>query len=170
MSEPSELFERVYDALRALARRHFARQSASSTLQPTALINELFLRMIKSDLNVQDRAHFFAVGAKVMRAILIDHARSRHRVKRGGDLVRVTLSFEPATPAPELGIFELNDALDRLKEIDPRMVEVLEMHYFGGLTHEEIADTLEISPATVYRDLRMAKAWIKKELKHSGQA
>ena len=160
-----ELVPHVYQQLHHLASRSFSREANNITLQPTALINELFLRIMKSDINLQDRAHFFAVCAKVMRAILIDHARGRQRQKRGGNLVRVTLSFEPVTPTPDTGIFELNDALDRLKELDPRLVDVVEMHYFGGLTHDEIAETLQISAATVYRDLRMAKAWLKKELR-----
>ncbi|MDZ7639160.1 MAG: sigma-70 family RNA polymerase sigma factor [Bryobacterales bacterium] len=158
------LIPHVYDHLHRLASRSFSREANALTLQPTALVNELFLRMLKSDISLQDRAHFFAVCAKVMRAILIDHARTRQRLKRGGEFVRVTLSFEPASTEPDIGIFELNDALERLKEIDPRMVEIVEMHYFGGLTHEEIAETVQISPSTVFRDLRMAKAWLKKDL------
>ncbi|MCW5965127.1 MAG: sigma-70 family RNA polymerase sigma factor [Bryobacterales bacterium] len=157
----------IYDQLHRMARHSFAKEENQVTLQPTALINELFVRMLKSDVQVENRLHFFAVCAKVMRAILVDHARSRQRAKRGGDFTRVTLQMEPVSPSGGYEFQDLNEVLDRLKENDPRLLEVVEMHYFGGLTHEEIAETLAISPATVYRDLKMAKAWIRKELKES---
>ncbi len=155
----------VYDQLHRIASRAFANESNQLTLQPTALINELFLRMLKSDVRVENRVHFFAICARVMRAILVDHARSRHRAKRGGELTRVTLQMEPAAASTGFEFEELNQVLDRLKENDPRLLEVVEMHYFGGLTHEEIANALHVSPATVYRDLKLAKAWIGKELR-----
>ncbi len=157
----------IYDQLHRMARHSFAREANQVTLQPTALINELFLRMLKSDMRLENRTHFFAVCSKVMRAILVDHARARQRAKRGGDFTHVTLQMEPASPGSAFEFHELNDVLDRLKENDPRLLEVVEMHYFGGLTHDEIALALRISPATVYRDLKLSKAWIRKELKQT---
>ncbi|MCU0228147.1 MAG: ECF-type sigma factor [Bryobacterales bacterium] len=155
----------IYDQLHRIASHAFARESNQVTLQPTALINELFVRMLKSDIRVENRVHFFAICARVMRAILVDHARLRNRAKRGGEFTRVTLHVDPAAASTGLEFEELNQVLDRLKDNDPRLLEVVEMHYFGGLTHEEIASALTVSPATVYRDLKLAKAWIRKELK-----
>lgn len=157
----------IYDQLHRIASHSFSKESNQLTLQPTALINELFLRILKSDVRVENRVHFFAVCARVMRAILVDHARSRNRSKRGGQFARVTLQMDPAAASTGFEFEELNEVLDRLKENDPRLLEVVEMHYFGGLTHDEIAEALAISPATVYRDLKLAKAWIRKEMKAS---
>ncbi len=161
-----ELFHLVHRELRRIARRYMARAPAGHTLQTTAVVNEAYLRLVaRGGSPWGDRAHFFAVSAKAMRHILIDHARARGSAKRGGGEVRVTLD-EAATPraqrAPD--VLALDEALERLSAQHPRRGQVVELRYFGGLTNDEIAEVLEISPATVERDWRHAQAWLYQEL------
>jgi RNA polymerase sigma-70 factor (ECF subfamily) len=165
-SAAPRLFALVYDELRALAGNYFQRQRADHTLQPTALVNEAFIKLVdQTRIEWQSRAHFLAVAARAMRQILIDHARGRATAKRGGDLLRVTMD-EAATPLtdydPEL--LDLDDALKRLAAMDERQSRIVELRFFGGMTVEEVAHVLKVSKATVEADWRMARAWIRREL------
>ncbi len=154
----------VYDELRRIAHAYVQRERSGHTLETTALVNEAYLRLAGGqNVNWQNRAHFFAVAAQVMRRILIDHARKRHYMKRGGEAQQVSLdeaSLMTEVRASEL--VALDDALEELAKLDPRKSRVVELRYFGGLSLEETADVLEISMMTVRRDWRAAKAWLYK--------
>ncbi len=166
-----ELVPLVYDELRRLAAAQMSGERSGHTLQPTALVHEAFTRLVNVDVPWQDRGHFFSVAARMMRRILVDHARSRGRAKRGGGMVKVSLEETLSQPAaPEAGVEELDDALEALSAVDERKVRVIEMHYFAGLTHTDIAQALELSPSTVDRDLRLARAWLKREMDHAGSS
>jgi RNA polymerase sigma factor (TIGR02999 family) len=161
-----KLIPHVYDELRRLARREMRFENEGHTLQHTALVHEAYLRLVHMDISWNDKAHFLAVAARAMRRILVDHARAKHRDKRGGDAARLPLNEITAIADPKpAGILELDEAFERLTEMDPRKGEALELYYFGGLTHEEIGEVMKISPATVKRELRMAKAWLNSELR-----
>lgn len=159
-----ELVPLVHDQLRAIAARHLGRERKDHTLQPTALINEAYLALASSDVSWSDRVHFFAVSSNVMRRILIDYARAALRKKRGGDLLQVTLSHAEDASNDSESLVELDEALSKLGGIDPRKAEILEMHYFGGLGYDEVAAVLNVSAATVSRELRFSKAWLRREL------
>ena len=168
-----ELMPLVYDQLRRLARAYMSRETPGHTLQPTALVHEAYLRMVDSTkISWQGRTHFFAVGARVMRRLLIDHARGRGRVKRGADWQRVTFSeMLPHLKQREIDLDQLlalNEALDRLAELDERQARVVELRFFGGLTVEETAEVLKVSPRTVKRDWTLARAWILEALRPGG--
>lgn len=156
----------VYDELRRIAHRYVQRERDGHTLQTTALVNEAYLRLAgQQKVDWQNRAHFFAVTAQVMRHILIDHARRRHFVKHGGELRQV--SIEAAAVMSEQRAAELialDEALDELAKLDRRKSHVVELRYFGGLSLEETAEVLEISLMTVRRDWRAAKAWLYKKV------
>jgi len=155
----------VYEELRQIARRQMRRQRAGHTLQTTALIHEAYLRLVgESDAPWQNRAHFFGVAAKAMRHILVDHARSRQAAKRGGAAQRVTLDEAALVSAEPAELVALDDALQSLAALDPRKSQVVEFKYFGGLTVKEIAEVLQVSPETVARDWRLARAWLLREL------
>jgi RNA polymerase sigma factor (TIGR02999 family) len=151
----------VYDELHRLAKAAMRRESAGHTLQPTALVNEAFVRMIgQREVSWQNRAHFFAVAAQTIRRILVDHARSRRRVKRSHG-VRVTLDEAIAeAPSRSLDLVALDDALTRLGALSPRQARVVELRFFGGLEIEQTAQVLDISPATVKRDWIFARAML----------
>ena len=155
----------IYQQLYKLAGYSVQNENGRHTLSPTALVHETYLRLIDTDVPWQDRVHLFAVAARMMRRILVDHARAHGRLKRGGGL-RVTLS-DAIAPQTEPLILDLNDALTRLAELDPRKCEAIELTYFGGLTYAEVAHTLNISEATVHRDLALAKAWLYDDMKAS---
>ena len=158
----------VYEELRQMARRYMRRQAAGHTLQTTELIHEAYLKIAKgSEQNWQNRAHFFGVAAKAMRHILVDYARSKHSQKRGGWQDRITLSDDAAASNKSGEIVALNDALTRLEQMDERRSRVVEMKFFGGLTVEEIAEVLKMSPETVKRDWRFARSWLLRELANS---
>lgn len=159
------LIARVYPELHRIAQRYLAGERIGHTLQATALIHEAFLRLVDADVAYADRTHFFAVSARVMRRILVDHAKAKHRAKRGEGWTPVTLD-EALVVAPQrpANLIALDEALERFHRQDPRKAEAIELHYFGGLTYEEVAEVLGISPATVDRDLRLAKAWLYREL------
>jgi RNA polymerase sigma-70 factor (ECF subfamily) len=160
----------VYDEIRRIAHRYVQRERDGQTLQTTALVNEAYLRLAGStNISWQNRAHFFAVTAQVMRRILIDHARRRQYVKHGGEVQRVpfetAISEAAAMPQPRAAeLLALNEALDELAKIDPRKGQVVELRYFGGLNIEETAKVLDVSPMTVRRDWRAAKAWLYKKV------
>jgi RNA polymerase sigma-70 factor (ECF subfamily) len=152
--------------LRRIAARYMARERAGHTLQPTALVNEVYLRLVDVDrLEWKDRAHFLAVSSRLMRRILVDFARSRRYKKRGADAVRV--AFDD-TVIIDVGrghdVLALDDALDALERLDPRQSQIVVMRFFAGLTNEEVASALGISAATVMRDWKLAKAWLLREL------
>lgn len=161
----NELTPLVYDELRRLAGRQMSGERSSHTLQATALVNEAYMRLVDADIPYQDRKHFFAVAARTMRRILVDHAKSKGRQKRGGEFAKVTLEEGLVmSPEPDSDLTRLDDALTLLEQQDERKAKVVELHFFGGLTYDEVAEALEISPATVHRELRMAKAWLQREL------
>jgi RNA polymerase sigma-70 factor (ECF subfamily) len=161
-----ELLPLVNQELRRLARRYMFGERAGHTLQTTALVNEAYLRLVNSRrVNWQNRAHFFAISAQLMRRILVDHARARGYQKRGGGVPKVTLD-EALVGPDEKGrdLVALDDALTALAEVDPRKSKVVELRFFGGLSVEETAEVLKVSPETVMRDWRLAKAWLAREM------
>lgn len=156
------LFSRVYDELRNLASRYLRRERPDHTLQPTALVHEAYMRIKGgADFNTENVAHFRAIAARIMRQLLIEHARSKGADKRGGGRDRVTLATD-MTPGPSKGIdvLALEEALGRLREIDPRLVDVIELRFFGGMTINETAGVLNVSPTVVKDDWRSARALI----------
>jgi len=156
----------VYGELRKAAKRYMARERDDHTLQTTALINEVYLRLVDLEgLSWQDRAHFFAICARLMRRILTDYARSRSYLKRGGDARRVTLDEALMVSAdPALDLVALEGALNKLGAVDPRKSSVVEMRFFGGLSLKETASVLKVSTDTVTRDWNLAKAWLMREM------
>jgi RNA polymerase sigma factor (TIGR02999 family) len=159
------LVAHVYPELHRLAELHLSRERPGHTLQATALIHEAFIRLVHADVEWSGRAHFFAVAARVMRRILVDHAKARRTAKRGGGAVPLTLDEALlVAPEPSADFVALDEALDRLQAHDARKADAIELHYFGGLANREIAEVLRVSSATVERDLRMAKAWLYNEL------
>jgi RNA polymerase sigma factor (TIGR02999 family) len=163
-AQPDELAPLVYDELRELAHRYMRGERPDHTLQATALVNEAYLRLAdQTNPHWHDRAHFFAVAARMMRHILVDYARGRQRAKRGAGGVKVQLSDEAIETQAEQ-VLDLNDALERLAELDRRASQVVELRYFGGMNYDDIAEVLSISAITVRRDWEFAKAWLHKEL------
>jgi RNA polymerase sigma factor (TIGR02999 family) len=161
----------VYAELRKLAHRYMNRERAGHTLQTTAVVHEAFLRLLGNPQeNWQNRAHFYAIAAQMMRRILVDYARANLRVKRGGETTRVALEDidAPVTePALDPDLIALDAALEKLAEIDPRRGRVVELRFFGGLSVEETAHVLQVAPDTVVRDWRVAKAWLFRYLNHA---
>jgi len=164
-----QLLPLVYDELKRVARRHLRGEAEGHTLQTTALVHEAYLRLVGSDLSWEGRRHFLAVAAQVMRRVLVDHARGRGRAKRGGGITAVALQEElAAAPARPADLLDLDEALERLSSLDPRKAQVIDLLYFGGLSYDETAAVLGVSPATVHRDLRLARAWLFRELQSAG--
>ncbi len=162
----NELLPHVYAELRRIADRQFRMERIDHTLQPTALVNEVYLRLVdQRQVDWQNRAHFFGVAAQVMRRILVDHAR-RHSANKRGDGVRcVSIDEAHEVAAPnEIPVLALDHALDRLEQVDPELARIVELRAFGGLTIEEAAHVLSVSPSTAKRDWRTAKAWLNREL------
>lgn len=155
----------VYDELRRLAHYYMQGERAGHTLQTTALVNEAYLRLagIKG-LQWRDRAHFFAMAGTLMRRVLVDHARRQQRDKRGGGVSVTSLDGHAVTAAPSVDIVALDQALERLAAVDPQQSRVVELRFFGGLSIEETAEALGISPATVKRDWTTARTWLHHEL------
>jgi RNA polymerase sigma factor (TIGR02999 family) len=162
----NRLLPLVYAELRHIAARQLRRERVDHTLQPTALVHEVYLRLVdQRHVDWQDRAHFFGVAAQVTRRILVDHARRHAAAKRGDGLRLVPIDEASECQAPnEVPILALDCALDRLAAFDPTLAKIVEMRMFGGLTIEEAAHVLEVSPSTAKRELRAAKAWLKREL------
>ncbi|MHC4930721.1 MAG: ECF-type sigma factor [Planctomycetota bacterium] len=162
-----ELFSLMYAELRALASSLFRSQRASHTLQPTAVVHEAFMKMVKAPTPWEDRAHFFAVAARAMRQILVNHARDRSALKRGGGFAgeRVTLS-EAADGAPgrELDVLAAHEALEELAQLDERQARIAELRFFAGLNNPEVAEVLGLGLRTVELDWKMAKDWLAKRL------
>ena len=160
-----ELMPVVYEQLRRLASNCLRAERPDHTLRATALVHEAYVRLVDSDVAWQDRVHFFAVSARMLRRILVDHAKSRNRDKRGGEFEKIPLDEAVMVgPQSDKGIVELDDVLKRLATQDQRKSELIELLFFGGLTYDEAAAALKISPATVHRELILAKAWLYREL------
>ena len=156
----------VYDELRRLARRYLRGERKDHSLQTTALVNEAYLRLVDhTRMAWQNRAHFFALSSRLMRRILVDFARARRYQKRGGEAQRVTLDEDMPIVEPGPGLVALDDALQALALIDERKSRVVEMRFFGGLSAEETAEVLKVSPKTVKRDWQMAKVWLFREMR-----
>jgi RNA polymerase sigma factor (TIGR02999 family) len=155
----------VYDELRRMARGYMRAERGGHTLQATAVVHEAFLRLLQANVELQDRGHFFALISRLMRRVLVDHAKSRARRKRNAGAEDLAgADGGPALPPGEPDVVALDDALERLLELDPRMAQVIELHYFGGMTYEEIAAAMDTSAATVHRELRLAKAWLMHDI------
>jgi RNA polymerase sigma-70 factor, ECF subfamily len=162
----NNLISTVYPELRRIARQHLARRDPDHTLESAALANEAYLKLIQArGIHCENRVHFFALCAQIIRRILVDHARRHRYAKRGGDAVRVPLDESlHGKHARGVEVLALDDALASLSRIDPRKGRVVELRCFGGLSVEETADVLQVAPETVMRDWRMAKAWLFREL------
>jgi RNA polymerase sigma factor (TIGR02999 family) len=161
-----ELLPLVYREMRRLAGYYLRHERPDHTLQPTALVHEAYLRLVgEKEIDWQNRAHFFGIAAVRMRQILVEHARSRRAAKRGGGEYRLSLSeANRVAEKRDVDLLALDDALRRLEELDPQKSRIVELRYFGGLTIEETAEALRISPATVKRDWRLARAWLRSEI------
>jgi len=159
----------VHSELHRRAHRYMMHEHGGHTLQTTALINEVYLQLIDAPkVNWQDRAHFFAISARIMRQILVDYARSKYAQKRGGDCRQVPLDEASMISArPDTHLVELDDALTALARVDPRKARVVELRFFGGLSLEETAEVLKVSADTVWRDWDLAKGWLYREMKRS---
>jgi RNA polymerase sigma factor (TIGR02999 family) len=161
-----QLMPLVYDHLRGLAHRYLASERQGHTLQSTALVHEAFLKLISGNVSPKDRGHFLALAARAMRQILVDHARSKHRDKRGGGAVHLTLNEAVMVSGePPAELLDLDDALNRLAARDERKAKIVELIHFGGLNYEETCLVLGISPSTLHREFSLAKAWLVRELK-----
>ena len=157
----------VYAELRQLAERHFRKERRGHTLQPTAVVHEAYFKLVdQTRVTWKNRGHFLATASQAMRRILIDHARGRDAEKRGGEVEKVTLDVGIASPEPsrEVDILALDEALERLKALDGSQAQIVELRFFGGLTIEETAEVMEVSPSSVKRDFRSARAWLFREL------
>jgi RNA polymerase sigma factor (TIGR02999 family) len=164
--DADKIFETIYDELRRLASSLMSRQRPDHTLQPTALVHEAYARLIdQKRIDWKDRAHFFRMAAKAMRHVLIDHARQRAAVKRGGDWQKITLDEQLAPGLDlDLEIIEIDEALTRLEEVNERMARVVEFRVFSGMTAKEVGHVLSISRRTVQEDWHVAKMWLAREL------
>lgn len=162
-----KLMPLVYSELRRLAGNYLRRERAEHTLQPTALVNEAYLKLIdQRNAKWQNRAHFFGISAQLMRRILVDHARQRQADKRGGvEQQRLSItSAQTIVKQPEVDLLALNEALDELAEMDAQQSRIVELKFFGGLSIEETAEVLGVSHATVERDWKVARAWLRRQL------
>jgi RNA polymerase sigma-70 factor (ECF subfamily) len=168
----SKVMPEVYDELRKLARRYMAREKIGQTLQATALVNEAYLRLMKEKAHIwKNRAHFCAIAANSMREILVEKARARAATKRGGSRIRVSLGNDIASEkVRELDLLALHEALNGLSRLDPPLARIVELRFFGGLTVEETAEVLCVSPATIKRAWSLAKSWLKHELENSRES
>jgi RNA polymerase sigma factor (TIGR02999 family) len=164
------LFPLVYDELRKIARAHLRRERSDHTLQPTALVNEAYLRLVDQDrVEWKGRAHFFGIASQMMRRILVDHARKRNAARRGAGAARVTLDEGlVAGERRSIDLVALDGALDRLAEVDPDQGRLVELRFFGGLTIDETSAVMGVSPATVKREWATARAWLYRELHGAG--
>ena len=164
------LLSLVYDELRRIARKHLSKERSDHTLQPTALVHEAYLKLIDiSDVDWQDRAHFFAFASQTMRRILVDYARARNTDKRGGVAQRIALEDTVSlSNERNLDLLALDEAMQQLAEFDEQQSKIVELRFFGGLTIKETAHILSISPATVKREWTMAKAWLFRKMKDEG--
>jgi RNA polymerase sigma factor (TIGR02999 family) len=165
------LMPEVRKELHRLAAHYMAEEPPGHDLQPTALINEAYLRLVDwKNIQWADRAHFFGMAANMMRRVLVDYARSRDRLKRGGEAIQVSFTEAANVPVPQsTDVLALDKTLRELEKIDPRKSQIVEMRFFGGLSQEETAEALNVSVATVRRDWSLARAWLARELKKKGE-
>jgi len=165
------LMPEVRKELHRLAAHYMAEEPPGHDLQPTALINEAYLRLVDwKNIQWADRAHFFGMAANMMRRVLVDYARSRDRLKRGGEAIQVSFTEAANVPVPQsANVLALDKALRELDKIDPRKSQIVEMRFFGGLSQEETAEALKVSVPTVRRDWSLARAWLARELKKRGE-
>ena len=167
----------VYDELRRLARGYMRGERRGHTLQATAVVHEAFMRLIQANVALQDREHFFALASRLMRRVLVDHAKSRSRQKRnagtgtgtlvrtgGEDLTREEAAENAVSQAGDVDVIALDEALESLLQLEPRLAQVIELYYFGGMKYEEIAAAVGASAATVHRDIRLARAWLLNQI------
>lgn len=167
-----QLMALVYEELHRLAHNYMRRESPGHTLQTSALVNEAFVRLVdQKDVRWQNRAHFFGIAAQTMRRILVDYARSRKSTKRGGGAAQISLN-EALIVSDERSaeVVNVHEALERLAEFDPRKSQLVELRFFGGLSIDEAAEVLRVSPGTVMRDWTLAKAWLRREISSDGSA
>jgi len=165
------LMPEVRKELHRLAAHYMAEEPAGHDLKPTALINEAYLRLVDwKNIQWADRAHFFGMAANMMRRVLVDYARSRDRLKRGGEAIQVSFTEAANVPVPQSAdVLALDKALRELEKIDSRKSQIVEMRFFGGLSQEETSEALHVSVATVRRDWSLARAWLARELKKKGE-
>jgi RNA polymerase sigma factor (TIGR02999 family) len=162
------LYKQIYEELRQMAQSGMRAERSGHTLQPTALVNEVFLRLSAQDAVWENRRHFFGAAAQAMRRILVDHARGKQAAKRGDGAERVTLSdLDVAAPEEDLDVLAVNSALERLEQEDPRLAEVVNLRFFVGMSIEDTARALGLSPATVKRDWSFARAWLCEQIESS---
>jgi RNA polymerase sigma factor (TIGR02999 family) len=162
-----ELIPLVYETLRRIARRHLRGERAGHTLETAALINEAYLKLVEQSVSWQSRAHFFGIAARLMRHLLVDYARARQRLRRGGDRRRISLTAAAGIAQEwSVDLMALNEALETLARVDPQRSHIVELRFFGGLTIEETAQVLGVSTPTVERGWRAARAWLQTELSH----
>jgi RNA polymerase sigma factor (TIGR02999 family) len=159
------IMDALYTELRALASRRMRDETGRHTLQPTALVNEAYLRLIRGPLVINDRHHFFALAAKAMRNVLCDHARQKYADKRGGRRERVTLDLVPGLEAVDIDLLALDEALLGLSKLDPRAAQVVELRFFGGHTDKEVSAIIGTSIPAIRRDWTFARSWLKTHLK-----
>ena len=166
-----QLMPQVQAELRRIAAHYMAGERPGHDLQATALINEAYVRLVDwKDIQWADRAHFFGMAANMMRRVLVDHARHRNRARRGGDAIHVSLVEAAHVPASDRAdVLALDEALERLEKLDPRKSRIVEMRFFGGLSLEETAESLDVSVGTVRRDWTLARAWLSRELKQRNE-
>ena len=163
-----ELIPLVYETLRSIARRHLRGERAGHTLESTGLINEAYLKLVEQSVSWQSRAHFFGIAARLMRQLLVDHARARDRLKRGSDRQQISLTAAAQiAQEPAVDLLDLDEALKTLAEADPQKSRIVELRFFGGLTIEETSQVMGISTPTVERGWRAARAWLQTELSPS---
>jgi len=161
----------VYQHLHSLAIRYMQAERRDHTLSPTALLNEAYLKLVGAEIEWQDRAHFFVVASRTMRRVLVDHAKTRNRSKRGAGAQKVALDdIDLASPQSDNLILNLDEALTRFARQDERKARLIELLYFGGLTFEEAAQALDISTATAHREVKMAKAWLRNAVQHGANS
>jgi RNA polymerase sigma-70 factor (ECF subfamily) len=154
----------LYDELHRIAAGYMNREGPGGTLQATALVNEAYLRLAGGNLSFNDRSHFFALAARTMRRILVDYARKGSTTKRGGEMQRITFDEAAVIEPSDAALIEFDDALQKLESFDARMAKAIELRFFGGMSFEEAAKALGISVSTLHGEIRLAKAWLKREL------
>ncbi len=154
----------LYDELHRIAAGYMKRERGSGTVQATVLVNEAYMRLAGGSLEFSDRSHFFALAARMMRRILVDHARRRHAGKRGGGVRQLSFDEALVMDEPDYALVELDAALEKLAAFDARMARAVELRFFGGMNYDEAAEALDVSVSTLYAELRLAKAWLKREL------
>jgi len=161
------LIPMVYQQLLSLARRRMSLEAPDHTLRPTELVHEAYLRLVRSEIPAKNRAHFYAICAQLMRRILVDHARASLREKRGGGAVKVPLEgMDVMSPDKPEQVLAIHEAIEKLAELDARKAQVVELVFFGGVEQDIAAEALDISPATLRRDLKMARAWLYQVIHH----